>query len=90
MIANDLEDWGSMPGRVMPKTQKLVVDASLLNTKHYKRYRSRVGGAIQGKKSRPPLYLSVVAIEKEAFGSLSYGQPTYNLYKLWINIFVQI
>ena len=27
---------GSIPGRVIPKTQKMVLDASLLNTQHYK------------------------------------------------------
>ena len=31
-----LEDWGSIPGRVMPKTQKMVLAAALLNTQHYK------------------------------------------------------
>ena len=30
------------------------------------RYGSRVSGAIQGKKSYPPLHLSVVAIKKES------------------------
>ena len=29
-------DRGSIPGRVIPKTQKMVLDASLLNTQHYK------------------------------------------------------
>ena len=29
-------DWGSIPGRVIPKTQKMVLDAVLLNTQHYK------------------------------------------------------
>ena len=29
------EDRGSIPGRVMPKTQKMVFDTSLLNTQHY-------------------------------------------------------
>ena len=29
-------DLGSVPGRVIPKTQKMVLDASLLNTQHYK------------------------------------------------------
>ena len=29
-------DLGSLPGRVIPKTQKMVLDASLLNTQHYK------------------------------------------------------
>ena len=27
---------GSIPGRVIPKTQKMVLDASLFNTQHYK------------------------------------------------------
>ena len=29
-------DLGSIPGRVIPKTQKMVLDATLLNTQHYK------------------------------------------------------
>ena len=29
-------DLGSIPGRVIPKTQKMVLDAFLLNTQHYK------------------------------------------------------
>ena len=29
-------DPGSIPGRVIPKTQKMVLDTGLLNTQHYK------------------------------------------------------
>ena len=29
-------DWGSILGRVIPMTQKMVLDAALLNTQHYK------------------------------------------------------
>ena len=29
-------DMGSIPGRVIPKTLKMVVDTSLLNTQQYK------------------------------------------------------
>ena len=29
-------DLCSIPGRVIPKTQKMVIDASLHNTQHYK------------------------------------------------------
>ena len=36
VFANGLGDWGSIPGRVIPKAQKMVLDASLLNTQHYK------------------------------------------------------
>ena len=33
--ANGPGDRGSIPGRVIPKTKKLVLDASLFNTQHY-------------------------------------------------------
>ena len=35
VFANGPGDLGSIPGRVIPKTQKMVLDASLLNTQHY-------------------------------------------------------
>ena len=28
--------WGSIPGRVITKTEKMVVDESLVNTQHHK------------------------------------------------------
>ena len=31
---NGLGDWDSIPGRVIPKTQKMVLGAALLNTQH--------------------------------------------------------
>ena len=36
VFANGPEDLGSMPGRVIPKTLKMVLDTSLLNTQQYK------------------------------------------------------
>ena len=36
VLAKGPEDLGSIPGRVIPKTQKMVLDASLLNTQQYK------------------------------------------------------
>ena len=36
VFANGLGDRGSIPGRVIPKTQKMVPDAALLNTQYYK------------------------------------------------------
>ena len=60
VFANGPGDMGSIPGRVIPKTQKMVLDASLLNTQHYK---VRIKGKVK--------YLGVVAIEKGAFGSPS-------------------
>ena len=44
VFANDLRDRGSIPGRVIPKTLKMVLDTSLLNTQHYKvRIKGNVG-----------------------------------------------
>ena len=60
VFANGPWDWGSIPGRVILKTQKMVLDA----TQHYK-------VTMKGKVERPPRHLGVVAIEKGAFGSLS-------------------
>ena len=36
VFANGPRDLGSIPGRVIPKTQQMVFDAALLNTQHYK------------------------------------------------------
>ena len=32
MFTNGSGDWDSIPGQVIPKTQKMVLDAALLNT----------------------------------------------------------
>ena len=43
VFANDPGDLGSIPGRVIPKTLKMVLDSSLLNTQQYKvRIRGKV------------------------------------------------
>ena len=36
VFANGPGDLGSIRGRVIPKTLRMVLDASLLNTQHYK------------------------------------------------------
>ena len=36
VFTNGLEDWGSIPCQVIPKTQKMVLYAALLNTQQYK------------------------------------------------------
>ena len=36
VFANGPEDLGSIPGRVIPKTLKMVLDTSLLNTQQCK------------------------------------------------------
>ena len=51
-LANGPGDLGSIPGRVIPKTQKMVLDAILLNTQHYK-VLSRVKWSNPGKGVTP-------------------------------------
>ena len=36
VFANGPGDRGSIPGRVIPKTPKMVLDVALFNTQHYK------------------------------------------------------
>ena len=44
MFASGPGDLGLIPGRVIPKTLKLVLDTSLLNTQQYKvRIKGKVG-----------------------------------------------
>ena len=59
MFANGLGDWGSIPSWVIPKTQRMVLDAALLNTQHYK---VRIKGKVEQSRKR------LVAIEKGALG----------------------
>ena len=49
VFANGPGDLGSISGRVIPKTLKMVLDAALLNTQHYK-VGIKDSGAIQGKE----------------------------------------
>ena len=66
VCANGLGNWVSIPGRVIPKTQKMVLDATLFNTPHYK---VKIKGKVEqfGEMSSAlPYTLGVVAIEKGA------------------------
>ena len=67
VFANGLGDQGSIPGGVIQKTQKMVLDTCLLNTQHYK---VRIKGKVKQSRetsSTLRLHLSVVALEEGAF-----------------------
>ena len=56
VFANAPGDLGSIPGRVIPKTQEMVLDVILLNTRHYK-VRIKVKQSNPGKGVAPfPTY----------------------------------
>ena len=42
-------DQGSIPGHVIPKTQKMVLNAALLNTQYYK---VRIKGKVEESRER--------------------------------------
>ena len=49
VFANGPGDRGSILGRVIPKTEKIVLDAFLFNTQHYK---VRIKGKVEQPKER--------------------------------------
>ena len=80
MFANGPGDLGSIPGRVIPKTQKMVLDASLLNTQHYKvRIKGKVGQSREGVPPSPTPWCS--SYRKGSLRvTLDYGRQLYLLY----------
>ena len=49
VFTNGLGDLGSTPGQVIPKTFKMVLDTSLLNTQQYK---VRIEGKVEQSRER--------------------------------------
>ena len=49
VFANGLGDRDSIPGWVIPKTQKIVLEAPLLSTQHYK---VRIKGKVEQSRER--------------------------------------
>ena len=85
MFANGLGDRGSIQGRVIPKTQKMVFDSSLLNTQHYKVWvKSKVEQYSEWSCAFPNTSL-LWAIEKGAFGSHSTKVAYFTFYLYYFN-----
>ena len=80
MFANGLGDLGSIPGRVIPKTQKMVLDASLLSTQHYKvRIKGKVEQSRKGVAPSPTHWCS--SYRKGSLRvTLDYGRQLYFTY----------
>ena len=80
VFANGPGDLGSIPGRVISKTQKMVLDASLLNTQHYKvRIKGKVEQSREGVAPSPTLWCS--SYRKGSLRvTLDYGRQLYFTY----------
>ena len=74
------------PGRVIPKTQKMVLDASLLNTQHYKvRIKGKVGQSREGVAPSPTPWCS--SYRKGSLRvTLDYGRQLYLLTIFFLEI----
>ena len=82
VFANGPGDLGSIPGRVIPKTQKMVLDASLLSTQHYKvRIKGKVEQSRKGVAPSPTHWCS--SYRKGSLRvTLDYGRQLYILLML--------
>ena len=49
VYANGPGDLGSIPGWIITKTKKMILEASLLNTQHYK---ARIKGKVEQSRER--------------------------------------
>ena len=71
VFANGPGDLGSIPGRVIPKTQKMLLDVSVLNTRYCK---VKIKGEVEQSRERSSnvRYTLVSMLSKKgAFGSSS-------------------
>ena len=91
VFANGLGDRGSIQGQVIPKTQKMVLDAALLSTQHYKvRIKVKVELLKEEPLSRPQLRLPTTTtiniflcfpdITPNIFCCLHYNNPVMHSY----------
>ena len=76
MFANDPVDWGSIPGQVIPKTSKMVLDASLFNTQHFEvHFKGKWNNSRKG--TAPSHTAQCRSYRKESFWvALNYDQIT--------------
>ena len=86
VFANGPGDLGSIQGRVIPKTQKMVLDAFLLNTQHYKvRIKGKVGQFREGVAPSPTSWCS--SYRKGSLRvTLDYGRQLYFFLYIYVMI----
>ena len=85
VFAHGPGDLGSVPGRDIPKTQKMVLDAALLNTQHCK---ERIKGKVEQSRERssaPPTPWCSSYRKRSLPVALDFGRKLHYIY---IYIFV--
>ena len=77
VFANGPGDLGSIPGRVIPKTLKMVLDTSLLSTQQYKVcIKSKVEQSREGVWPSPTLWYCSY-LKASFLVTLNYDCPVY-------------
>ena len=74
VFASGLGDLGSIPGCVIPKTLKMVLDTSLLNTQQYK---LRIEGRVEQSRERSS------AVPYTSTTVVNFTFTTYNFQHDW-------
>ena len=73
VFANGPGDRGSIPGRVIPKTQKIVLDAALLSTQYHKvRIKGKVEQSIERTSALPYTSVSLLLTRLRSLTLLTY------------------
>ena len=87
VFANGPGDLGSIPGQVIPKTQKMVLDVFLLITQHYKvRIKGKVGQPWERSSNLPTLWCSSY-LKRSLWVTFDYN---HQLLLLYIYIYIYI
>ena len=82
VFANGPGDLGSIPGRVIPKILKMVLDTSLLNTQQYKVCVKGIVEQSWEKSSALPYTSVLLLLKREPCGRSRLLSPTLRLVKL--------
>ena len=77
LFANGLGDQGSIPGRVIPKTLRMVLDTSLLNTQYYK---VRIKGKVEQSRERSSAHPYTSVLKREPSGHPRLRSPSLLTY----------
>ena len=87
MFANDPEDLGSIPGRVITKTLEMVLDTFLLNTQQYK---VRIKGKVEQSRERSSALPHTSLLKKEPSCRPRLQSPTLLYIYIQIHTYIVI
>ena len=75
VFINGPADQGTVPGRVIPKNQKMVLDTALLNTQYYKvRIKVKVEQSMECSSALPNTSIFVSASHRRGLDTKSMTQ----------------